>query len=362
MLDVPLRIDRLCQGLLDGFSPRGRLDLVVGDCRIGVQSDSAELISRLSSYFRHWATGPCTADILITAVEMAPPDLALDFQDWKRDPGKLGRKDAFADLPDGRVVRKVRTGMQFLMTEGQRLTVGPCLENNNQVINFVVNQYISWLLRRGSVLCHAAGVARGSRGLALVGASGGGKSTLALHLISRGLDFVSNDRLPVHRDGGQARMAGVPKLPRINPGTVLNNPDLATILPPGRAKALSRLAPKALWELEEKYDVDIEAIYGPNRIQSGAQLDAFVILNWRLDNPARPEMHRVDLTRRNDLLAAIMKPPGPFHQGADGWSMQSLEDLSPRPYIEQLSDTPIYEISGGVNFSFAIERCLGLLT
>ena len=85
---------------------------------------------------------------------------------------------------------------------GRNLAIGPCLENSNQVINFVNNRFIEWSVRRGSLLCHAAAVSQGERGISFAGFSGMGKSTLALKTMGQGLSFVSNDRLLISRGEG----------------------------------------------------------------------------------------------------------------------------------------------------------------
>ncbi len=48
---------------------------------------------------------------------------------------------------------------------------------------------------------HATCVAMDGRGILLIGASGSGKSDLALRLIDRGAKLVSDDRVTVQRDG-----------------------------------------------------------------------------------------------------------------------------------------------------------------
>ena len=47
-------------------------------------------------------------------------------------------------------------------------------------------------------------------------------------------------------------MSGIPKLPRINPGTALNNPSLRSILSPERRAELEGVDAGELWSLEEK--------------------------------------------------------------------------------------------------------------
>ena len=60
------------------------------------------------------------------------------------------------------------------------------------------------------------------RGIGIAARAGAGKSTLALHLLSSGLSFVSNDRLLIKAGASGPELAGIPKMPRVNPGTLLN--------------------------------------------------------------------------------------------------------------------------------------------
>ena len=86
-----------------------------------------------------------------------------EFIDWAREPGKTGRKDSYLDLDGGRLVRKVRTGMVFLQSAGERIAAGPCLRYDNQVINFINAQYMNWLQNQGWLICHASGLVTGGR-------------------------------------------------------------------------------------------------------------------------------------------------------------------------------------------------------
>jgi len=351
----------LAARILAEHDPSFGLHLTVGPWHVRIESNSADLVDRLREYFRHFDDRPVEPDLVISAIEMPAPEFGLAFEDWKRDPGKVGRKDTYADLDDGRVCRKVRTGMQFLMADDLRLAVGPCLANDNQVINFVNSQYIAWKLHRGHVLCHAAAVASGDHGLAMAGFSGGGKSTLALHLLSGGLDFVSNDRLLVRRTRSDVEMSGVPKLPRINPGTALGNPDLVGILPDERRRALTALDPEDLWDLEEKYDVEIDTVFDQTRFRIEARLREFLILSWQRGTNGEPQIREVELEQRPDLLEAVMKSPGPFCKSPSGeWPKQMLS-LDPEPYLDALRGVRIFEVAGGIDFDQAARFCLDLM-
>ena len=245
----------LAERAIADHPPGETMCLALGAWTVSVETNSTELAKELRHYFRNFLSDDDArpADCRIVAIQTKEPDYGLEFCDWERDPGKVGRKDTFADGSDGRIVRKYRTGMQFLMGGAYRVAIGPCLANDNQVVNFVNSQFIGAMLNEGWVLCHAAAVANDAgRGLAMAGFSGGGKSTLALHLMSHGLHFTSNDRLLVRRGDGRIEMSGVPKFPRINPGTALNNPNLSSILPPDRRTALADMPITELWPTRRK--------------------------------------------------------------------------------------------------------------
>lgn len=329
-----------------------------GNFDVVVRSNSHALLERLEDYFRSNRSQGSGAALEILAIQSNEPDFGLDFHDWKREGGKVGRKEAFADLADGRVILKVRTGMQFLVGPQLLLGIGDCVANDNQVINFVIAQYLSHLMNQGSVLCHAAGIVVGQKGLAIAATSGAGKSTLSLRLMSRGVNFVSNDRLLISND----RMHGVPKQPRVNPGTLMNNPDLAGVLPNERAEELGRLSRDELWELEEKYDVDIERVYGPRRWTLSAPIAAFVVLNWSRHESTPPKFTRVDVSKRPDVLELIMKGPGPFFMDDKGAFLSGKEAPDPAPYVAELSQLRVYEVTGGIDFDAAADRCLELVS
>ena len=334
------------------------LFLAPGECRLRLRSNSAELIARLGDYFSHVATAATAADIDIIAIERDAPDTGLAFVDWKREPGKTGRKDSYIDLPGGRVVRKVRTGMVFLQSEGNRMAAGPCLKYDNQVINFINSQYMNWLQHRGWLICHAAGLVYRGRGLAIAGFSGGGKSTLMLHILDDdAVNYLTNDRLFVRAQAGGVVACGIPKLPRINPGTIVHNRKLQGLIPEREREALLALPAGQLWELEDKYDVHIDRVYGEGRIVQEAPLSAVLILNWQRDATADLAVEAVDLAERRDLLAALMKSPGPFYQYPDGHFQRDTDEFDERAYLDALQGITVYEARGRIDFSAMARKC-----
>jgi HprK-related kinase B len=328
-----------------------RVDL--GGCVIAVRTNDPALAQELRRYFQEFLSAAGTHEIVITALETAPVELGLALAPKTPDPGKTKIKEEFCELPDGRVVRKRLTGMVFIFGDGDNLVLGPCRENANQVVNFVNNRFIERLLNQGCQLGHAAGVLIGSRGLALAGFAGMGKSTLAMRLMSLGATFVSNDRLLVSREAGGLSMCGVPKQPRVNPGTLLGNEDLAWILGAAERRELTALPAESLWQLERKYDALIVDCFGPGRFVLKTQLGGLVILNWRRDGGAALA-RRVTFSERPELLAAFIKGTGLFYR-PEGAGVGF--DRSPAAYAALLSGADVIEITGGVDFDHAAAVC-----
>jgi HprK-related kinase B len=161
-------------------------------------------------------------------------------------------------------------------------------------------------------------------------------------------------------------MQGVAKWPRINPGTALNNPALASILPEARRVALQAMPLGELWGLEEKYDADIDGCFGAGRIALSGTLAGFLVLNWRHgEGPA--QFNRFDPLERTDLLKLIAKSPGPFHWPAlepvelPGGGRLPPYQTSLAAYAETLSRVPVYEATGGIDFERARAFCAELL-
>ena len=335
------------------------LYLAPGGCTLRLRSNSEALLADLADYFSHVAGDAKTPDIDILAIERDAPELDIDFIDWKREPGKTGRKDSYADLPGGRLLRKVRTGMVFLQSERHRIAAGPCLKYNNQVINFINSQYMNWLQNRGWLICHAAGLVYRGKGLGIAGFSGGGKSTLMLQLLDNDeVSYLTNDRLFVHAGSGQILARGIPKLPRINPGTIVHNQKLHSLIPAQQREALLQLPAAELWELEEKYDVHIDRVYGPGRVIPETPLSAFLILDWQRDGDTELGVEQVDLSVHRDLLGALMKSPGPFYQYPDGTFQEDTTAFNEAAYLDTLAGIPVYVARGRVDFSTLSERCL----
>lgn len=336
---------QLDTGAVSGAEP---ICLRVGPITLGVRCHDP-LRAELLRYFADVLhDGP--ADLWIDLLEGQSLPSPPGFTDWAREPGKTGRKDAIHDLDDGRLVLKVRTGLCFLQSQAALIAFGPCAAHPNQVINFINTQILNICLREGWQICHAAAVTNGTRSLAISGLSGGGKSTSVLRLMEvEGTRFVTNDRLML-RAGEPPQGLGIPKHPRINPGTILHNPRLRPMLSDARLAELAAMAPDDLWELEEKHDLIIPDIYGPGRIQMAAPITDFWVLNWSRHTTQPARITPVDLATRPDLLGAIMKSAGPFFADAGGRFLRDTDPLDPAGYMAALEGVTVCEVSGGIDF------------
>lgn len=357
MLSLRKWIERLTAGRHTPHVVR----LALPDCPLDLATNDLDLVAKLIRYFGPLvdrSPNPPPAAIRVVALEGPEVHIDLPFEAKSPDPGKRRIKEESIDLADGRIVRKRLTGMHFLFGGAENFAVGPCTPNDNQIINFINNRYMQRCIAGGALLCHAAGVAQGTRGLAMAGFAGMGKSTLSLHTLALGHNFVSNDRLMLRRVArpsqagpGSVEMLGIPKLPRVNPGTVLNNPALAPVMSTVEREAAARLPIEELWHLEQKYDIFLDDCFGPNRFQLAAEMSGLVMLNWRRDGGPLA-IHRVDLAERPDLVDAFRKSLGLFYDGPD-----AAERERAQPYVEIMRGCPVFEFTGGVDFDAAAKAC-----
>ncbi|MDR2605378.1 MAG: HprK-related kinase B [Desulfovibrio sp.] len=321
-----------------------------------VASNSQDLNAMLEAYFCEFVAAPgdnFTPDFVITAHEGTVPDIGEAFTEKAPDPGKTKVKEEYINCGDGRLVRKRLTGMLFAFTPAEHLAVGECARNCNQIINFINSRLIARHLDRGCYLGHAAAVAFRGKGIALCGFSGMGKSTLALFLMNEGCVFVSNDRVLLSGDL-PARLYGVPKQPRINPGTALHNDALRNIVDSEDRERFAALPPERLWSLEHKYDALIGECWGPGRFALRAPFSGLAALNWRREGGTTrfAEVYPPD---RLDLVRAFSKDSGLFFA-------PDASEVRPAPSLEayavRLAQAPMLEITGGVDFAAAAAACL----
>lgn len=343
-----------------------------------VRSNSQALLETLRHYFAGLSEWSSTSnlsqaqaifiyqsDVLENAIQQT------EWQDWQREPGKTGRKDAVADVRldehPVRLLHKVKTGMLFIQpapfTEAvSPMAFGPAETHSSQIINFVLTQYLNHHLRHQWLLGHASALQIHNHGLAIAGLSGGGKSTLMLHLLEEGQHFISNDRLLMKQQvDGSLSMRGIPKQPRINPGTIVHNPRLQNLISQTERERFLAMPEESLRALEQKYDAPVNQLYHENCYQSEARLDALFILNWQAQGKQPTQVTEVDINNRKELLPAIMKTPGPFYAPDQNGFLANGFEPEPQDYQTLLQHCKVYEITGKIDFEAAKQQILDIL-
>lgn len=328
---------------------------------ISVRSNSLHFLKEIRQYFHSSVSDQTSADIEVIAIQAEQPNgiHLVPWLDWQREPEKKGRKDAFIDLelPAQRLIYKVKTGMVFWQRPQQPTAIGDIESHPNQIINFILNQYLNLHLRQGWILGHAAGLQIQGKGIAIAGLSGGGKSTLMLHLLDHGEHFISNDRLLLAKHPTSVCMRGIPKQPRINPGTIVHNPKLKSLISETDTAKLLALPTEQLRTLEDKYDADVDHFYGSDCYQSQANLEGLVILNWSANTKTKTSLRQTTLNDSPQLLPALMKSPGAFYSDK-GEFIKNGQSPKQTPYLENLGDIPCWVLEGQIDFAKAVKLVL----
>lgn len=126
----------------------------------------------------------------------------------------------------------------------------------------LINPAFELLRARGVYLWHAGGVGMGNTVILVAGKSGAGKSTLVQDLVSRGFDFVSDDRCFVSRSDGFFRLAGTSEHARVFPANMEGV--IAQALVPGPGG-------KATLNMKELY---------PDRVATGGTIGLVLFARW----------------------------------------------------------------------------------
>lgn len=296
--------------LTEGIDLSESLQLLLPDCCVEVRTESTSLRNELTFHFVNFvARDRVEPDIVVTAVDTPEPDLGLNFMVARRVRGGARTGEEFVTLRDGRVVRHCRTRMQFLFGGEHHLAIGPCLANDDQVVEFVISRYIQYALQRSHLLASAAAVKAGGRYLAISDVSFAGPSSLAPRLLACGASLVSRNRLLIRRRNG-LEMVGMPEAPPLE----------------------------------------------SDRVDLVAPMGGLVLLDGRGDDtPLRIE--RVDLGARRELLGAFMRPAGLYC-----WTPpEDSPDLGQQAYLDTLSDCPVFECRGRLDSERWSEACVSLV-
>jgi len=133
----------------------------------------------------------------------------------------------------------------------------------------------------------------------------------------------------------------------VNPGTLLHHPRLVSLLDAEDRAALRALPVEALWNLERKSDVDLEAIYGAGTFQLAGRMDALILLKWRFDGETSFRARPLSTSDALGSVDLFHKDLGAFDPDIAATSARPIE-LS--RYDELLSRLEVVEVLGRTDF------------
>jgi len=331
------------------------IDLRFGLCAIRIQSNSADIIKLLTGEFSDYLAVEQLPDITINIIQSEPPRFAIPLASTALNPS--GWRDEYANVGDGRIIRKPHTGTMFLIGKDSNHAVGRMIENPKQITYFIHNRYIQWLLDRGCLLGHGVGISGKNHGVAIAGLSIIGRSSLGLRLLHCGYDFVSTDRILVSQYGRGLQMHGVPRLRQETARRQIRKRLFNDIIPENIHVLIHESLTSVTGTLDGKLNGIIEAVFTEERFRFDAPLDALVILNWVRDG-SPIEIDEVDLSKRPDLLSAFFRGTGLF---LDPPTARGTFGINNTAYLALLSHCRVFEISGGVDLDGAISFCREIL-
>jgi len=315
------------------------------DVPFTLKTDSEELALRLRDYFQAWLCDNAGSDDHIVYAFQGEGIYEKDkLLDVVRREGK-SVKEAYYDIDDGRVVLKKRTGATVYIKDKVRYVVGNLLLHLHQLVNVIDEVYEEDFMDRGYALIHASAVADAvGRGIMLTSSSGVGKSTLALALVEQGFKFLSNDRVLAKVEADHVHLVGVPKKPRVNPGTILSLASLSHIISTEERQMYAAKCRAELWQFEHKYDADVDAIFGPGTFRLEAILSTVYILNWKFDQH-NPVIEILSLDEATDMIR-------PQVLSLDQRRRQAVRPLEAEDQLRSICQVvPVFNVKGGVGMA-----------
>ncbi len=326
--------------IIRAYRPSATVALEIAGVPLRVHTNAPAVHERLRRYFGAYVgadAGDPAADVFLFCGTPIYDEARM--QDVPRRSRADRVKEAFYDAADARVVLKRRTGVVIYVAEPDHYVVGDLETNFNQAVNMVMMVLAKALVRRGYIVLHASAILGDAGGIAFASSSGAGKSTLALMLLEQHHHLVSNDRLFLRPSPDGAEMVGIPKQPRVNPGTLLRVSRLTRLLPADEVSRYRPMPPEQLWRLERKHDVDVEAIYGPGTVRLQGMLRAVFLLRWSFDSRGW-SVHTIPAAERPAALGQVVKSLGVYDLAPPD---PALVESTLAAVCERIS---VYEVSG----------------
>jgi HprK-related kinase B len=128
---------------------------------------------------------------------------------------------------------------------------------------------------------------------------------------------------------------GLPKLPRVNPGTLLASSKTRSVVDAASRRTYQRMKAGELWHVESKHDLDVRKTLRRNWLLA-APLASVFVLDWRDEGSLSAQLLAPDAAV--DALRGTAKSFGPFDRKLAARSDSALLDM--------VRKVPVYRVSG----------------
>jgi HprK-related kinase B len=302
--------------VLSHFDPVCEEKFFLPSFNFALKSNNPVFLEAIKTYLGPWETASKGSEgaFVFYAFEGKADIDCREFADYPPKKGDTP-KESYCDTGQARIILKRRIGMVHFIENKTIATVGNILNYTNQYVNMINEIYIDTLASFGYIPLHASGVSDGENVIIFTSPSGMGKTTLALQMLERGFKFVSNDRILICVDVKRRRfeVVGAPKIPRINPGTVLAIPRLHGLMQQEDLERYLTFSYNKLWNIERKFDVNLSEFYGTDALSLDGKLKGIVLLDWK---PRRGEtkIEKLDWGNALNSLERYLRIESVFRQ------------------------------------------------
>ncbi len=225
-------------------------------------------------------------------------------------------KEEFADIYEGRLVRKKRTGVEMFFDGHNHLIYGSLSDNLHQVNNFINVVYSRhYLVQKGYLLWNTAAFGSGfdSDGVvAFAGLDGSSLSSAMMRFMERGYGFCTFDRLMIKAEGDQVNVLGYPTLPAVNAAMLLGNPNLSQMLSAKEIEKLESIPKAQLMNSTQRYYVDIARLFGKQKYRIRGCLKALYLIKWTTDRSQQSRIRELKPQETMKELSMYYKDLGVF--------------------------------------------------
>lgn len=262
------------------------LRFTIHDVPFLVRSNDAEVIAHVARLVQRYradepAEAPGPRQVLIAVQGTPVIDDACLTDVPRRSGAQKPPRMATADLAGGRVIFRRETGI-LTAIEPDAWTITGDLRAHPEEVTRVLDAMLSLaLVERGYLTLKGSALTRDDRGIALVGGPDGARRALAVTLVGRGFQWVTEDLLLVRVASGHVEMRGLPGLLRLGPAAMLAHPALRAMLTEDERARYAGQAWRDLREIDTRYVVDTVEAFGPAGVAAGGILRMIVALRWK---------------------------------------------------------------------------------